>query len=196
MNRMTAGFILLLFSLFMACNNKNEKTDKSDEFFPVLAFIKSQVAHVDTSLYSIMKITYHDSLNSDTEYVRRENFKDLARDFISLPDLADAKYIKRYKQERYYDDMMNRVIISLLPVDASREEIQKQEVLITPNSALGDKINSIIIEKVVSDRNGYLQQNLLWRTDKSFQVITIQQKPGEAESTSNVKVTWNEDKEE
>lgn len=196
MNKLNAGIILLLFSMVMACNNENEKTDKSNEFFPVLAFIKSQVAHVDTSLYSIMKITSRDSLHSDTEYIRRENFRELARDFISLPDLADGKFAKRFRQERHYDDMMNRVIISLVPVDPSREEIQKQEVLITPNSALGDKVTSIIIEKVVSDRNGYLQQNLLWRTDKSFQVITIQQKPGEAESTSNVKVTWNEDKEE
>jgi len=132
----------------------------------------------------------------DTEYIRREQFRELARDFLSLPDLADAKTGKRFTEEKHYDETMNRVMINYRPKDPAKEEIQKQDVLITPNPAVGDRISSIITEKVVSNRDGYIQQNLLWRADKSFQVVTILQKPGQPETTTNIKVIWNEDKEE
>ena len=37
-----------------------------EKFFPVLSFIQSQVADIDTSLYSIRKLVYVDSLRTDT----------------------------------------------------------------------------------------------------------------------------------
>lgn len=95
-----------------------------------------------------------------------------------------------------FDESMNRVIFSYRPVNPSKEEIQGQEVLISPNLASGDKVTSIIIDRVISDRNGYLEKNLLWQVDQYFQVTTTEQKPGEPEKVTIVKVTWNEAEEE
>ena len=194
---MKKGNVLLVAIVFLglcACKEKEKANveDTPEGYFPVLAFINSQVAHVDTSLYSIMKITYRDSVTSDTEFVKREQFRELAKDFLELPDISDKKVGARFTQEKMYDEMLKRVILNYIPKDNSKEELQKMQVLITPNSALGDQINSIIIEKIVSDRNGYLQKNLLWQADKSFQVITLTRKPGESEKTVTTKVSWNE----
>ena len=67
---------------------------------------------------------------------------------------------------------------------------------LTPNQVTGDEVNNIIITRIVSNRNGFLQKNMLWQMDKSFQVVTTSQKPGEAEITTTMKVTWNEDNDE
>ena len=91
---------------------------------------------------------------------------------------------------------MNRVILSYKPKDPDKEEIQKEEVLITPNIATGDKVNSIIIDRLVSNRDGFLQKKMLWQVDKSFQVTTTTQKPGQPELTTTMKVTWNEKNDE
>ena len=69
-----------------ACKSKKEEVKET--FFPVLSFIKSQVAHVDTSLYPIIKLTFIDSTRTDTEYIKREDFRSLAKDFLELPDLT------------------------------------------------------------------------------------------------------------
>lgn len=179
----------------VACKQKRSAENKQDEkesFFPVLSFIQSQVAHIDTSLYPIRKITFIDSTHSDTVFVQREEFRSLAKDFLEIPDLADKKYQKRYTEEKLFDETLNRVIISYKPREPDKEEVQKQDVLIAPDPS-GDKVNSIFIDKVISNRDSFLQKNMLWQVDKSFQVTTTAQKPGHPETISIMKVTWGED---
>ena len=77
---------------FITCKQKKKAKPENERFFPVLSFIKSQVAQVDTSLFSIRKITYIDSIRADTVYYPREQFRELAKDFLNIPDLADSKY--------------------------------------------------------------------------------------------------------
>ena len=185
---LAAGMVIVIN---FACNQKKEE-DKSESFFPVLSFLQSQVADIDTSLYAIKKIIYIDSLHSDTSWVKREEFRELAKDFLTIPDIASKKYKKLYAEEKLYDESMNRVILSYKPIRPDNAEIQKQEILITPDVAVGDKVSSIIIDQVVSNKDGSVQKKMLWRVDQSFQVTTISQKPGESENISTLKVTWNE----
>src|SRR6266498_2121810 len=120
---------ILLFVFVIACKQKDKKKDPTENFFPVLSFIKSQVAHVDTSFYSIMKITWLDTLHTDTTYIKREDFGDLAKDFLEVPDIADKKYKDLYTEDKFYAADMNKVIFTYLP-KADTTIIQRQEVLI------------------------------------------------------------------
>lgn len=175
------------FSLF-ACKSKEKKEEKKD-FIPVLSFIQSQVAHVDTSLYSIVKLTYIDSSRTDTEYIRREDFRSAAIDFLELPDLASSKLSKRFTQESRYDETLGRVVFTQLPVDPDKEQIQRQEIVINNT---GNGINSIYIDFFKSTKDSSIEKKLFWKADQSFKVTTIKQKPGMPETISTQKVIWNE----
>jgi hypothetical protein len=183
--------LLIILTAIPACKTIKKGPEKN--FISVLSLIKSQVAHVDTSLYSIIRIEQSDSFPGDTTYIPREEFRGAAKDFLSIPDLSDKKVAKRYKEETIFDQTMNRVVISYTPENPAKEEIQKQELLVTPNAATGDQVNNIIINRVISNRDSFMQQNMLWRMDKSFQVVTTLQKPGKPEKITTLKVTWNED---
>ncbi len=188
------NFVLFLFAALLAlsaCKSNKNKSEK--KFISVLSLINSQVAHVDTSLYPIMKIVYYDSLHSDTTFIPREKFRAEAKDFLTIPDLSDKKIARRFKEETLYDESINKVVITYTPENPGKEEIQKQELLITPDAVSGDKINNIIINQVISNRDSFMQKNMLWQMDKSFQVATILQKPGKPETITTTKVTWNED---
>ena len=185
------SMFLLLVSSCKQRKNVESNKDQKESFFPVLSFIKSQVAHIDTSLYPIRKIVVTDSAHSDTIFVPREDFRSLAKDFLDIPDLTDKKYKDRYKEEKLFDETLNRVIISYKPQNPDNEELQKQEILIAPDPS-GDKINSIIIDRVISNRDSFLQKSMLWQVDKSFQVTTIAQKPGQPETTTIMKVIWDD----
>ena len=183
--------LILPFILALpACKSKKKEPEK--KFVSVLSLIENQVAHVDTSLYSIIKIVQNDSLPGDTIYIPREEFRAAAKDFLSIPDLSDKKVAKRYKEETILDETINRFIITYTPEDPAKEEIQKQELLVTPNSGTGDNVNNIIIDRVISNRDSFMKQNMLWQMDRSFQVATTLQKPGKPEKTTTVKVIWNE----
>lgn len=187
---MKNSFLFLIFTLiFTSCKQKED--DK--KFISIVSLIKKQVAHIDTSLYPIMKINIIDSLHSDTVYIPREEFGNAAKDFLEIPDLSDQKVARKFKEEEpRYDELLNRVIITYTPIDPDKEETKKQEMLVTPSTA-GDKVNNIIVIKEISNRDSFLQKKMLWQLDKYFQIVTTSQKKGNPEVTSIMKVSWNED---
>lgn len=189
---MKTCLILFSFLLIFLLSCKQKQEDK--KFISIVSLIKKQVAHVDTSLYPIMKIMIKDSVNSDTVYIPREEFASVAKDFLTIPDLSDQKVAQKFKEEApRYDELLNRVIITYTPINPDKEETKKQEMLVTPSPA-GDKVNNIIIIKESSNRDSFLQKKMLWQLDKYFQVVTTSQKKGQPEQTTIMKVSWNEDK--
>ena len=180
------GISVAAFVLF-AC--KSKKKEEKETFFPVLSFIKSQIAHVDTSLYPIIKLVFVDSIRTDTEYIKREDFRSLAKDFLELPDLASSKFNKRFTEEKRFDETLGRAIFTLLPVNPEKEQVQRQEVII--NNA-GNDVHSIYIDFFSSSKDSSVEKKLFWRADQSFQVTVIKQKPGTAETITTSKVVWNE----
>src|SRR3569832_1566621 len=133
-------FFLAIVALLVSCKEKEKEEEK--KFISVLSLIEKQVAHIDTSLYAITKVVTRDSLHSDTFYISRENFRAEAKDFLEIPDLSVKKIARRYNEETRFDELLNRVIITYTPKDPEKEEIQKQEILVTPNIATGDKVNN------------------------------------------------------
>jgi|GEM_PF-194495 len=191
--QMQKPIILIVSVILFACKGKKEKNDQEADvkLFPVVSFINSQVAHVDTSLYSIIGIRVTEEGPSDTVYHRREEFRELAKDFTELPDLTDSDYEDRYTKETIYDESMGRLIITMLPVEPAKEEIQRQEVVIRPDPS-GDKVTSIIIDWVRNNRDSAIQKRMLWQVDESFQVTTIRQLIAQPETTSTYRVIWNQ----
>jgi hypothetical protein len=187
--------IILALLLSGACKQKKKEKRPEDRFFPVLSFIQSQVAHIDTSLYPIRKLVYVDSTRTDTLFIKREQFRELASDFLRLPDLSDSKFEDRYIEKRTFDTTLNRVILILEPVKPEKEEIQRQEVLIRPDNT-GDRVTSIIIDYLLNNKDSLVQKRMLWQVDKSFQVIITRQLPGQAEMSTTSKVIWNEENDE
>lgn len=190
---MFSGFILFVVSYLPACKNQPENKDDK-HYISVRSIIEKQVAHIDTSLYSIVKITDYDSLHSDTSYIPREEFRNAAKDFLEIPDLSDTKIANRYKEENRYDSLIRKVIITYSPLNPKEEEIQKQELLVSPDIMVdsSNKVTNIIIDRVKKNRDGFWGQQMLWITDKSFLITTTTQKPGETERIVTTRVIWND----
>jgi hypothetical protein len=187
----------LFLALLLSCGQKDKSSSGDESFFPVLSFIQSQVAHVDTSLYQIIQLNIIDSTRTDTIYISREQFRGAAKDFLELPDLAEKKYAKRYKEEKIYDETMNRAVFIYKPNDPKNEVVLRQELVVTPDPYGGNgKVNNIIIDFVAGNRDSLVEKKMLWQADKSFQVTTIRQKPGQPETISTTKVIWNESEEQ
>jgi|RhiMethySRZTD1v2_1073278.scaffolds.fasta_scaffold13348_7 hypothetical protein len=188
-----AILISTVFLSLISCKGK-EKEDK-EPFFPVLSYLKSQVADIDTSLYSIRKLITVDSLKTDTIYIHRENFRDEAKDFLSVPDISSPAYRNRYVEEKLFDETLNRVLLTYTPLNPDKEEIQRQEVLIKPDPS-GDKVTNIIINSVINTRDSSVQKNLLWKVGESFQTTITKQLAGQPEKTATVKVIWSGDEQQ
>lgn len=190
-------FIAAILSTVMvaSCKEKNGDTDPSQKFVSVKSLIEQQVAHVDTSLYSIRTVLIRDSANADTTFIPREEFRNSAKDFLSIPDLGDPKIARRFKQDTGYDSLIKKVMITYTPIDPENEEVKKQEIFVTSelDNKGNNKVSSIIIEKSAIDRNGSRIQKMLWVIDQYFLITTMSEKPGQPEVVTVLKVIWNED---
>jgi len=182
-------FLIGLTLLLVACQSKDQK-----KYISIPSLIETQIAHVDSSLYSITKYIYSgtDTIPSDTVYIRREEFREEAAEFLAILDLSLSKNAKRFKEESRYDELLKRVILTYLPLDANNEEWQKEEIMIKPEPATGDKVTAIIASKVRNNRNGLLQLEMLWLLDRSFQITRTSQLPGEPPVVTTAKVIWND----
>lgn len=194
MKKMLAAGGLIVMTVIMSCNNKKEEEAERNGFISVVSLIRAEVAHVDSSLFSIIKTVTYDSLRTDTFYIRREDFKNEAKDFLDIPDLSDKKVAKRYRDDSpIYDESLGRVIFRYTPVDPAKEEVKSQEFLATPVPGANARINNVIITREISNRDSFLQKKLFWQMNRSFQIVTTSQKPGKPEITTVTKVAWNED---
>lgn len=186
---------LLIFAIFLAASCKSKKTETvKKDYISVVSLIEKQVAHVDTSLYSIKQITIIDSLHSDTSYIRREDFRQAAKEFLAIPDLSVKEIAEKYKEEpTRYDQLLDRVIITYTAIDPDKEEYKSQELLVAPGTLEGDKVTNVLVTRSFHNRDSSLLKTMLWRMDKSFQITTTTQKPAQSGKTTTVKVDWNED---
>jgi hypothetical protein len=187
---MKKPFYLLLIGALLILSCKNKKTNPQDEssFFPVLSFIKSQVAHVDTSVYRIIKVVKTDS-TYDTTYLKREEFREAAKDFLSIPDISSDELKDDYTETKLFIQDLDQVALSYMPKKPDKE-ITRQEVMIKPDGD-GDKVQSIFINRINNSKKGSVHKILFWEVDKQFKIVTLTQLPDQPEKTETVEVIWN-----
>ena len=183
--------LITVIGLGLLAGCKEKETKATEDVISFRTYLNSQVANVDTSLYSIMRLDYIDSTRIDTTYIKREDFRKTASEFLELPDISDKKNRGKFRKETRYDEMLNSVIITYTPEDPENSVIQRQEMLITPDPA-GDRVRNIFVDYLLNNRDSMVQKRMLWLVDRSFQVTTIKQKPGQPETIATTKVVWNE----
>ena len=149
------------------------------------------MAHVDTSLYSIIKLVPTSDSTYDTTYVKREDFKALATDFLETPDIS-KKFGGKYTEERMMNNDLGLAVFIATTNDEDLE-VRRQEVRIKPEESNGsnDEIKSVYIEKTKNNNDSSVTKRLTWYTDNRFQIVTITQRKNEKEKSSVMEVVWN-----
>lgn len=182
---------LLLFaitSIVIISGCKEEKKSKTDPPISALSIIKGQIQHLDTSLYQVTKIETTKN-KSDTVILKREEIRKYAAAFLSLPEIADAKYYDKYKEERFIDQEQGTLSITAFANDGNAE-IQKQILIISLADITSGKVNSIYIDRQRSEGENIIEEKLFWEVDSYFSIGSIIQKQNQVEETRLVKIEW------
>ncbi len=144
---------------------------------------------MDTSVYRIIKIVKKDS-TADTIYLKREEFRDAAKDFLTIPDISSGDLKDKYTETELFVEDLDQVALSYMPKEPDKE-ITRQEVMIKSGPD-GDKVQSIFINQVINNKSGSTQKILFWEVDKMFRVITLTQLPDTPETKETIEVKWND----
>ena len=172
--------------LFSACKEKKEA--KQEPPISVLSIIKGQLNHLDTSLYGITKYETAGNI-TDTTYLTRDEVREFAAPFLSLPEIADKNYYKNYTEERLIDAQQETLNITATAKNENAE-IQKQIIIITLADVSSGKVQSIFIDRYIQSKDSSVEQKLFWEIDKYFSIGNIIEKENQPDKTHFTKVTW------
>lgn len=184
-------YLLMITVLTTACKQNKKEKEKIKAVTPVLSFIQSQVAQVDSSVFAIKKIEYRDSLPADTTDIHRDQFRGLAKDFLEIPDISTSEYKDRYEEKQNYDPDLDLVSLITLPKEPANAEILKQQVIIKPDTE-GGKMKTIYIDREWVTKDSSVIKKMIWEVDNYFQVLTLKQLPGQPETSHVLRVTWKD----
>ena len=181
--------ILLAFTIILIPACKEKKEAKQEAPISALSVIKGQVNKLDTSLYAFTKYYRNDSI-SDTTYLKREEVRKFTGPFLSLPDIADKEYSKKYTEERFIDAQLETLSIISTLKDEENSEVLKQIMVIGVSDISNSKIQSIFIDRYIASNDSIIEQKLLWEIDKYFTITSTTIKENQPEKTDFTKVAW------
>ena len=184
------NIFISLVSFSIVFNSCKEKKENSHEpVISAISIIKGQLNHLDTSFYQISKI---ETINgkTDTTYLKREEVRGLASDFLSLTDISQSNYSKNYMEERLIDEGQNILSITATAKN-EQQELQKQIIIIPLDELASGKVESIYIDRSVQIKDSSTQQKLFWQIGRYFQVVSIIQKGSDPEIIHIRKVKWD-----
>ena len=175
----------------IGCKSKTKDKNKDVEFFPVVSFLKGQANHIDTSLYRIVKVETIDTI-SNTTYVKREDFKQYAKDFLELPDISSDKWKEDYEETKIFDDVLNSVILTYTTTEPDNE-IQREDIMLEPAGADGNsEVKTVIINKITNKGDSTVQKNMIWYVNKRFTIITKVDKKDQPQKIRKMEIIWND----
>lgn len=183
----------LFLLLVSGCKNDDsaeQETKDDTEFFPVRSFLQGQVAHIDTSVYSIVQVRKSGSA-VDTTYLKREEFRKAAADFLNIPDISSKKLRKKYEVTRLFDETIEKVILSYA-TRAEDMEILREDVILLPTLGTDHVVESIYIELVDENSRGTVQKKMFWEANRRFRITSIIQNEKEPEKIESVQVSWSD----
>lgn len=188
---MMRSLALLFLVLFIAgCKGTRKKPDvPTEQFFPVPAYLKGEVAALDSSLASFYKIETIDG-KADTTPIRNDEVKKYAADFLAIPDISAPELKNDYQVTHDYDDMLGAFVFQF--VTNEEHPVRREHVVLDPeqNSQGKNNIQSIFVEHWQRRNDTIFRKNMLWEAGRNFQVTTISEAGG-AQKTKKLQVVWN-----
>jgi hypothetical protein len=185
-------FALFIMCLLTACKGKKKDlpTEES-QFFPVLSYLKGQVALMDSSLNRIIKIETADG-RADTTFLRREDFKTYAQDFTTIPDIGSAELKEDYTESKTYDEALKSILLTYTPKPSAKAEIVRQDVIAQPDATGTSEVKSIYIDRQVTQNDSVIEKKMLWQAGRRFSVATTASAKAGPAVTKKLELVWND----
>jgi hypothetical protein len=177
----------LAIILFSACKDKEDL--KKEAPISALSIIKGQLKKFDSTIYAFTKYERVGD-KTDTAYLRREEVKKIAEIFLSLPEIADEKYHKRYTEEKIVDAEQQTLSITSTLKDGVNSEIQTQMLIIDMADLSNGTISRIFIDSYKNSGDSSIGKKLYWEIDKYFTILTSIEKENQPEKTHYTKIEW------
>ena len=182
--------------IFFSCSNRKtmpgeprvkviaEASDSAENFFPVTAYLKGEVANIkSTGITPMDHITK--GRTKDSAYLKEADYGRVFADFLS-PEIDSVRTKNIFSQQKFLDETLNAYTFSYDPLNEKADSFafRHWDVYIDPET---NKVNRIYLLK----KTGNKELQLTWRSGKWCRIVTINDKD---EIERDEKISWSYDK--
>lgn len=177
----------LLVSFIFGCKTKT-KEDSTTAYFSVVAYLSQEVKQMDSLPLHFTKIVSVDS-TGDTTRITKEEFRNYAKEFLTLPDISSDDNKKNYTEMNDFDEALNTV---LLMYTAKREdaEVRRETVMMEPAENSNARVKTILVNTFKPEGDSTVEKNMTWHIGRRFQIVTKTNKPNHQEKINTVMIQW------
>ena len=155
-------------------------------YFPVLSFLKSEIAYVDS--FPLRLVEYHiRNGKTDSNFINTQTFNQLANAFL-INDLDSSRFEKRFDETSFLDQSTKLLTFTYSTKDTSYG-LRRVDVLAVPGTE-ADKVKSIYLEVSSGNADSLVLSKMLWQAGKSFSILQIYQPKHGNAGTSQTEVIW------
>lgn len=157
-------------------------------YFPVYAYIRSEIQYVDSLPVGIMKYKLSDGKVRDSSYIKLEEYHKLAEDFLT-PELTNPSFSKSFQESSFFDRSNNTATFLYKATDTNT--LIKRIDVVTAKGEVYDDVKSIYVEKIESSNGLQVTKKLYWKPKRNFQIITVYPEAKGKQVNDVIKVVWD-----
>lgn len=178
--------ILLLAGVFIFGSCKDKKTEPKD-YVNVSAYLKGQLKYIDTVPFAFLKLVKKDSIFTDSQYITKEQVKNIINEFL-VKELEKGNFEKNYKEISFADATIKMVTINYESIDKNNP-VSRVDVYVNPDK---ERISQVYLVRSKGNSDSTITQQLLWKHNKNFLLVTSVSKKDQPEKTITEKIIWDD----
>ncbi|MBP6686561.1 MAG: hypothetical protein KA160_01780 [Lacibacter sp.] len=168
---------------FNSC--KNQKKEPKD-YVDVISYLKGQLNYIDTVPFAFLKVLQQDSIYTDSQYISKEQVKAIVQPFL-VKELEKKNFEENFKEISFADASIETVTITYEAVN-EKLPVSRVDIYINPEKEM---ISQLYLVRHETKGDSVITQQILWKHNKSFVLITAITKKDQPEKTIAEKVIWD-----
>jgi hypothetical protein len=170
---------------FNSC--KNQKKEPRD-YIDVSSYLKGQLKFIDSVPFAFLKVVVkQDSIFTDSQFISKEQLRAIIQPFL-VKELEKKNFEKNFKETSFADATIETVTITY-ESENDQLPVSRVDIYVNPEK---ERISQLYLVRHESNGDSVLTQQLLWKHNKSFVLITARGKKNEPENIVTEKVIWDD----
>jgi hypothetical protein len=177
---------LAVASVFVFNSCKSQKKEPKD-YIDVSSYLKGQLKYIDTVPFAFLKVIQQDSIYTDSQFISKEQVKALVQPFL-VKELEKKNFEDNFNETSFADASIETVTITY---EAENEKlpVSRVDIYVNPEKEM---ISQLYLVRHESKGDSVVTQQLLWKHNKSFVLITSTTKKDQPEKIVTEKIIWDE----
>jgi thiol:disulfide interchange protein len=173
---------------FPGCKPKKKE---AKDYVDVSSYLKGQLKHIDTMPFAFLKVLQQDSFYTDSQFISKDQVKAIIQPFLAK-EIEKEKFEENFKEMSFADETTETITINY-EATTEKSSISRIDIYVNPEK---ERISQVYLVRHESKGDSAITQQLLWKHNKSFILITSAGKKNETEKTITEKVIWDDREEQ